>query len=53
MKIRLTCGLEYDVLTRARHQYCYTQKPGVCKYAKRKYNRRLRRAANKLANAAE
>ncbi len=44
-RIPLAGGLEYDVLTRARGQYCYTKKPGVCRFVKRKYNRRFRKAA--------
>lgn len=36
---------EEDVFTRARKYYCYTQRPGVCKWVKNKANRRDRRNA--------
>ncbi len=40
---RLHGGREQDVLTPARTQYCYTQRAGVCAWAKRKFRRRWRR----------
>lgn len=46
-------GDEYDILTTARHIYCYTDNPGVCKSAKQRYNRRLRRKARRLARQIE
>ena len=36
-------GYEFDVLTKARHFYCYTKRPGVCKRIKRQYNKRFRK----------
>lgn len=37
-------GDEQDIFSRkARGRYCYTQRPGVCKAAKRAANRRARR----------
>lgn len=36
---------EEDVFTSARRIYCYTQRPGVCKWVKNKANRRDRRNA--------
>jgi hypothetical protein len=38
-------GDEWDVLTRARRVYKYTQRPGVCRAVKQKFNRRVRRDA--------
>lgn len=38
-------GLECDVFSSWRKVLCYTSRAGVCKYAKRKYNRRVRRLA--------
>jgi len=46
-KIPLKGGLEYDILTKARHHYCYTGKPGICKWVKRKYNKRFRKSCKK------
>lgn len=40
--LRTISGAEHDVLTRARRRYCYTQRAGVCRSLKRKYNRRVR-----------
>ena len=45
-RIRMTTGDEYDVFC-GRKFYCYTDRAGVCKSVKRKYNRRLR-AATKI-----
>jgi len=44
-RIKLICGDEFDVLTKARKVYKYTQKSGVCKKVKRRYNRRFRQIA--------
>lgn len=49
MIIPLKGGDEQDVLTKARKHFCYTQRPGTCKIAKRSYNRRLRQFMNKCA----
>lgn len=35
-------GDEWDVLTRARRVYKFTKRPGVCRAAKQKFNRRIR-----------
>lgn len=43
LRIKLRGGLEYDLLTRWRHRLVYAGRPGICKFAKRQYNRRLRR----------
>lgn len=45
-------GDEWDILTRARRVYKYTQRPGVCRATKKKFNRRVRREA-RAAIAAE
>lgn len=46
MRIPYKSGFEQDVFSnRARQRYCYTQRAGVCKKAKRQYNKRLRKAA--------
>jgi hypothetical protein len=42
-RIPLSGGREFDALTKARHDYCYTGRAGVCRYWKRRYNRRVRR----------
>ena len=36
-------GDEYDVLTKARKFYCYTQRPKVCKKVKKAYNKKERK----------
>jgi hypothetical protein len=36
-------GIEYDVFTGWRRLLCYTSRPGVCKWAKNHYWRRVRR----------
>jgi len=41
-RIPLKGGDEYNILTDARKLYKYTEKPGVCKAVKKKYNKRLR-----------
>jgi hypothetical protein len=41
-------GEEFDVLTKARKFYCYTQRPKVCKKIKRAYNKKERRWLDKL-----
>jgi len=41
-------GEEFDVLTKARKYYCYTQRPKVCKKIKRAYNKKERRWLDKL-----
>ena len=43
MEIPMKGGFEQDVLTGWRKEYCYTKKAGVCKKAKKKYNKRVRR----------
>jgi len=43
-RISLKGGLEYDILTGCRKDYYYTKKPRICKYVKRKYNKRFRKA---------
>ncbi len=43
MEIRMKGGLEVDVFTGWRKVLCYTQRAGVCKKAKRKYNKRVRK----------
>lgn len=53
MRIPLSGGLEYDILTGWRKWYCYTKKPGICKFAKNKYNRRLRRVLKHELNEQE
>jgi len=47
MKIRLKGGHEQDLLTGWRKMLCYAQKSRICKFAKRKYNRRLRQHLKK------
>ena len=42
-RIPLKGAIEYDILTNARNYYCYTDKPGICKWVKRKYNKRFRK----------
>ena len=45
-------GAEHDVFSRWRKLLCYTQRPGVCKFIKRQYNRRLRKVhKQEVANA--
>ena len=39
----MNSGDEYDVLTKARKFYSYTQRPKVCKKVKRAYNKKERR----------
>lgn len=51
-KIPLKGGLEYDVLTGWRKYLCYTGKPGICKYVKNKYNRRMRQHGKKRIQVA-
>jgi hypothetical protein len=46
----LKTGFEYDVLTKARHNYCYTSKAGTCKKAKKQYNRRVRKHLKAMAH---
>lgn len=41
-RIPLRGGVEYDIFTAWRRVYTYTKRPGVCKYVKRAYNKRLR-----------
>ena len=36
-------GLEDDVLSGWRRVLCYTSKPGICKKAKKRYNKRKRK----------
>ena len=43
VRIPLKGGGEYHVHTGWRRVLCYVEKPGVTKYYKRKYNKRLRR----------
>lgn len=43
MRVALKGGLECDVFSGWRLVLCYTLRPGVCKKAKRAYNRRVRR----------
>lgn len=44
-RIPYKSGFEQDVFSsRARQSYCYTQRAGVCKKAKKQYNKRLRKA---------
>lgn len=43
IKIPLKGGLESDVFSKWRSRLCYTSRSGVCKKAKRSYNKRLRR----------
>lgn len=40
-------GFEHDVFSKWRRVLCYTSRPGVCKRAKRKYNKRMRKAAKR------
>jgi len=42
MKEPLKTGFEYDAIL-GRRWFCFTQKAGVCKKAKRQINRRQRR----------
>lgn len=42
---KLIDGREWDVFSPARRWLCYLRRPGACKYIKRQYNRRQRRAA--------
>lgn len=51
--IPLRGGDERDILAGARRIYCYTHRPGVCRKAKRSYNRRFRRAARAEAMKEE
>lgn len=44
-RVPLKGGDEQDVLTDWRRWYTYTHRAGVCAAVKRRYNRRLRRAA--------
>ena len=43
--IKMKGGSEFDVFSRWRHLLCYTEKPGVTKKVKRKYNKRSRHQA--------
>ena len=43
--IPLKGGIEYDMLTNWRHKLCHP--PSLVHYAKRKYNRRVRRDMNR------
>lgn len=43
MRVALKIGLDWDVFSGWRRMLCYTMRPGVCKKAKRAYNRRVRR----------
>jgi len=36
-------GFEQDVFSSARRVLCYTQRPGVCRKAKKAYSKRLRK----------
>jgi len=42
-QIPLSGGLEQDALTGWRKVLCYMSKPGIVRYVKRKYNKRVRR----------
>lgn len=42
---RFKGGDEFDALTRTRRIYKYTKRPGVCRAAKQKFNRRMRQLA--------
>ena len=42
--IKMRGGFENDVFSGWRKLLCYTKKPGVCKKAKRQYNKRFRKA---------
>lgn len=48
-RIPLKGGFEYDAITRWRHLYKYTCRPGVKKSARKKYNKRFRRASKAYA----
>jgi len=50
-KISLKGGLEYDILTGWRRVLCYAQKPGICKYVKRKYRKRFRQREKELCRS--
>jgi len=43
MEIPMKGGFEQDIFTGWRKVLCYAQKAGVCKKAKKKYNKRVRR----------
>lgn len=43
MRVPCKGGLEFDVFSGWRKVLCYTSRPGVCRKAKRSYNRRIRR----------
>lgn len=43
MKKKSKGGFEADVFSRWRRFLCYTQRAGVCKKAKRKWNKRFRK----------
>ena len=47
MEIPIKGGFEEDVFSGWRKVLCYTQRAGVCKKAKKKYNKRVRRIAKK------
>lgn len=47
VRIPTNSGDEWDVFSKARRYYLYTQRPGVCKKIKKKYNKRLRKALKK------
>lgn len=43
-------GLEQDVFSAWRKFLCYTQRPGVCKKAKKQNNRRFRKKGKREAD---
>lgn len=43
MEIPMKGGFEQDIFTGWRKVLCYAQRAGVCKKAKKKYNKRVRR----------
>jgi len=47
MEIPMKGGFEEDVFSGWRKVLCYTQRAGVCKKAKKKYNKRVRRITKK------
>ena len=45
-------GREEDGISGWRRVVCWTQRAGACRYAKRSYNRRLRRMARRILGQA-
>lgn len=46
-KIPMKGGLEYDAFTGWRRVLCYMGRPGLRKWVKRKYNKRMRQEGKK------